>query len=411
MKPQQSHDHHYVPQWYQRRFLAEGETSYYCLDKQPQTTIVRGVPHRHRELYNWGPERCFYEKDLYTLKLGGWTTDQVERFFFGEIDRRGREAVTLVGDYDGDLEKGGEALMDAFQNLVSYLGAQRFRTPRSLDLIKKRVGDGDHNATLELMGRLFQLHTTVWTEGIWEIVRARKSQTKFIVTDDPVTFYNRSMFPSTWVYPDDANYKEIGTRVIFPLGLDSCFIVTHLQLARNPVATPTEFRLNPRSFDQAMKYLLDIQYGRELEEDEVLRINYILKRRATRYIAAAEEEWLCPERLASTTDWTKLDSDWFLLPNLWKVPFSRGITVGYKDGSAWAADEYGHHPWQPAYKDEKLRDREWETAQLAKEEWAKRRIGRSVAHVHRLTHDDVEDEMMQEYLQNEGLLPTPTDQK
>ena len=72
---------------------------------------------------------------------------------------------------------------------MPYLGTQRFRTPRSLDLIKKRVGDGDHNATLELMGRLFQLHTTVWTDGIWEIVRARKSQTKFIVTDDPVAFY------------------------------------------------------------------------------------------------------------------------------------------------------------------------------------------------------------------------------
>ena len=53
-------------------------------------------------------KRCFYEKDLYTLKLGGWTTDQVERFFLGEIDRRGREAVTLVGDYDGDLEKGAK---------------------------------------------------------------------------------------------------------------------------------------------------------------------------------------------------------------------------------------------------------------------------------------------------------------
>jgi hypothetical protein len=45
-----------------------------------------------------------------------------------------------------------------------------------------------------------------------------------------------------------------------------------------------------------MKNLLDTQFGRELEEDEVLRINYILKRRATRYIAAAEEEWLYPEK-------------------------------------------------------------------------------------------------------------------
>jgi hypothetical protein len=46
----------------------------------------------------------------------------------------------------------------------------------------------------------------------------------------------------------------------------------------------------------------------------VLRTNYILKRRATRYVAAAEEEWLYPERRVSTTDWPQLDDDWFLFP-------------------------------------------------------------------------------------------------
>jgi hypothetical protein len=100
-----------------------------------------------------------------------------------------------------------------------------------------------------------------------------------------------------------------------------------------------------------MKYLLEIQYGRELEEDEVLRINYILKRRAARYIAAAEKEWLFPEKRVSITDWTKLDNDWFLFPNLWKVSFTTGIMAGWADGSAWAADEYGHHPWPKGARD------------------------------------------------------------
>jgi len=76
---------------------------------------------------------------------------------------------------------------------------------------------------------------------------------------------------------------------------------------------------------------LDTQFGRELEEDEVIRVNFILKARATRYLAAAKEEWLYPEQRASTTNWAKLDDDWFLLPNLYKIRFSRGIVAGFRD--------------------------------------------------------------------------------
>jgi len=144
---------------------------------------------------------------------------------------------------------------------------------------------------------------------VWEIVRAKKSATKFIVSDDPVTFYCKTMFKSEWTFPDDTSSKSIGTHTLFPLGPDSCLIITYLQLARNPWNTPTEYRANARFGDpSAIKYLGSIQFGRELEEDEVLRINYILKRRATRYVAASNKEWLCPERRVSV-DWTKLDDD------------------------------------------------------------------------------------------------------
>jgi hypothetical protein len=46
-------------------------------------------------------------------------------------------------------------------------------------------------------------------------------------------------------------------------------------------------------------------------------------------MAAAEEEWLYPERHVSTTEWADLDEDWFLFPHLWKVPFHREIIVGH----------------------------------------------------------------------------------
>ena len=53
------------------------------------------------------------------------------------------------------------------------------------------------------------------------------------MTDNPVTFYCKVLFRDEWTYPNDPSLKQIGTRPIFPLGLDSCLIITHLQLVRN----------------------------------------------------------------------------------------------------------------------------------------------------------------------------------
>jgi len=145
--------------------------------------------------------------------------------------------------------------------------------------------------------------------------------------------------------------------------------------------------------------MTETQFGRELEEEEVLRINHILKRRATRYIAAAEEAWLYTEHQVSSKDWAKLDDDWFLLPNLYKVPFHSEILVGYNDGRVWAQDEYGRNPANPNYKDPKLHEQEWIRCQLAKREWGKKRAGKSVAHVDNFSREDeVGDQIMQEHL-------------
>jgi hypothetical protein len=279
------------------------------------------------------------------------------------------------------------------------MDAQRFRTPRGLAFLKSVVSAKDPNETLMAMRHLYRFHTTMWSEGVWEIVSARQSPTKFIVTDEPVTFFNRRAFPSEQVYPKDVGLEQVGTRTLFPLGLDACLVITHLQLVRNPWVNPTTSRVNARAYQDTMFKMTDAQFGRELEEDEVLRVNYILKRRATRYIAAAEEEWLYPERRASTTDWAKLDDDWFLLPNLYKVPFHGEIIVGYQDGSVWAMDEYGRNPGNPKYKDPKLHEEEWIRHQLAEREWGKKRAGKSVAHVDNFgREDEVGDKIMEEHL-------------
>jgi hypothetical protein len=100
----------------------------------------------------------------------------------------------------------------------------------------------------------------------------------------------------------------------------------------------------------------------------------------------------------------KLDGDWFLLPHLWKISFTSGTVVGYHDGSSWGADEYGRHPGDPKYKDEDLHEREWGTHLRAQKEWAKKRAGRSVAHVDGFRgNEEVGDKMMEDYLTQQGL--------
>jgi Protein of unknown function (DUF4238) len=399
MSTSHSRVHHYVPQWYQRRFFKAGQSRFYYLDLHPETVCDDGVHrHRRRSLLRWGPARCFCADELYTVKLGDWLTDEIERRFFGAIDPHGQHAVEALSEFEG-LRRGFNR--EAFAYATQYMDAQRMRTPRGLDRLQSQIDICDRNQTLMAMQILFQLHTTMWSEGVREIVRARDSPTKFISTDEPVTFYNARVFPESKVgrYPGDVGLDKIGTRTLFPLGIDSCLIITHVQLVRNPWSDMLASRLNARAYQPTMMSLLDVQFGRELTEDEVLRVNLILKRRATRYLAAAEEEWLYPEKKTSIQHWSKLDDDWFLFPHLWKVSFVSGIVAGYSNGRKWAADEYGYHPGDPNYDDQRRRQREWDLHHKAKEAWSRKRAGCSVAHVDDGTRGDlVGDSLMQEYL-------------
>jgi hypothetical protein len=293
--------------------------------------------------------------------------------------------------------------------MVQYIGAQRFRTPRGLDWIKRHVGSADHNQALIDMSRIFEAYATMWSEGIWEIVFAKNSSVKFIISDDPVTFFNRHIFPGEDQYPGGDDFPKIGTRTLFPLSGESCLIITHLQLVRDPWHKPLDLRTNARAFQSTMFDLTAIQFGRELEENEVLRINYILKHKATRFVAAADKDALYPEKTLGICEWSKLDGDWFLFPNLWKVGFRGGIRAGYKDGSHFAMDEYGRNPGNPKFEDKKQQNLEFKKFENAKREWAKKRIGKSLGQViEQVRNNSFYDRMMHEYLQKEGLMAKGT---
>ena len=364
---------HYVPKWYQRRFLTPGETRFRYLDLRPDR--IENAPGRkfRASLMRWGPDRCFARDHLYTIKLGPWMTDMIEHGFFKQIDDAGLPAVDFFAHYD--LKSNCRKDLDG---IMRFMDAERFRTPRGLDNFARVLKVSDRNALLLAMETIYQQNATMWAEGVWEIVSASNSPTKFLLTDNPVTFYNERAFPGSpfCSYPNDALLRWVGTRTIFPLGLDRCLILTHLEHTSNPWKNPISDRTNARSYQTGIFKAQDVQTQRELEEDEVKRINFILKKRADRYIAACDEEWLYPERSASVTLWSKLDHDWFLMPNLYELHLGGTILMGFNDGTSAGWDEYGRPREHPHF--ERGRRDEGVLHHRARLEWGARRLGKSI---------------------------------
>src|SRR6185369_8944063 len=145
---------------------------------------------------------------------------------------------------------------------------------------------------LRKMLELRNLYCAIWTEAIWLIADASQSNTKFIISDHPVTIYNRACPPDSDLC-QGFNDPEIwlqASQTIFPLSLEKVLILTNLSWVRNPYQSEIKLRPNPRPLRNAIFKYTDIQTLRHLSEQEVQEINYITKSRALRYIAAGKEE-------------------------------------------------------------------------------------------------------------------------
>ncbi len=363
---------HYIPQWYQKRFLCQSlkEQKFYYLDLKPERSDQPGGRfHFRHDIRRLGPRNCFAQKHLYTLFFGDKAADVIEKRFFGMIDQLGAAAVDFFSDYVIS-EKAEKAIND----ILRFLDAQKLRTPKGLDFIKKAAQNSSHQMALNLMGQLWQYHITIWMEGIWEVLHCDQSPTKFIISDHPVTTYNKMLFPlaKQCRYPFDAPIEFIGTHTIFPLNINRCLVITNLEYVRNPWINPLRLRENPRYFAETIFDIRTVQTGRKISEDYVRSINYILKKRAKRYVAAAEKDWLYPERYLKTTMWNKLGDRFFLMPDPRKVSFTTETLIGYKDGTAWGIDEYGRRPKENDSNIKAKRNIEWETFQKAKRSWDNR---------------------------------------
>lgn len=353
MADQVTRDNHYVPQWYQRGFIEPGQSQLYYLDMSPPQqvlpngqTIVMNAPRRR------APKSCFYEYDLYSTHFGSVVNDDVEKFLFGSVDDRGSKAVRAFADGDES------AMHHAFEDFFEYLDAQKLRTPKGLDWIKSRYSSLDQVRLMVEMQGLRFMHCTMWTEGAREIVSAEDSDVKFIVSDHPVTVYNAAMPPTSreCAYPEDPLIERLGTITVFALDANTCLILTHLEYAQGPKTVNLSApRTNARYRGQSIVRTDAFIRNRKLSREEVIGINYVLKSRARRYVAAPNKDWLYPEK-SFTGSWQDLAD--VLLPKdeLWR--FGGEIYVGHNDGSTQYQDAFGRTSGSHEY----LRRKECKTA-------------------------------------------------
>lgn len=345
-------NHHYVPQWYQKRFLepSSQRSVLHYLSLRPQ--LLRDAQGRQHDLpvRRQRPiKKCFTQPDLYTLRNRGLKSTVIEQMLFGEIDRRGSEAVSYWASFSHP-----SANPAALTALLHYMSAQRLRTPKGLDWLAQQLSTDNPNRLLGAMVELRTLFTAIWAESVWHIADASQSPTKFIVSDHPVTVYNRSLGPRNKQCrpPNDPDIRLHGSQTLFPLDLNRVLILTNRSWARNPFQSATKLRPNPIYYRDSVFNFFEVQTHRMLNEAEVRQINFILKSRAYQYIAAAREDWLYPERHVSKADWNTYGHGYLLMPDPRSLHHGAEILLGYADGSSEAFDDYGHRPWQPRYGQE-----------------------------------------------------------
>jgi Protein of unknown function (DUF4238) len=337
-------NNHYVPQWYQRQFIPAGQADreLYLLDLKPERfRDGNGVRRRRKALRRTGTRHCFAIDDLYTTRLGGIESRELERVFFGEVDSRGKRAVEFFARFDHDSMQ-----EDALPDLMRYMSTQKLRTPKGLDWLVRESGAKRRGDVLDLLHDVQMLYGAIWSECAWQIADADQSEIKFIVSDHPVTVYNRSCTPGNprWCKgPDDPDIRLHATHTLFPLSSERLLILTNRLWACNPHRPPLEMRPNPNFFRGAMFNFLEIQARRVLSEHEVREINYIIKRRAYRYIAAGREEWLYPEEHVKGP-WKSLGGGHLLMPDPRSLHPGAEIIIGYANGSTEAYDTSGRRP-------------------------------------------------------------------
>lgn len=331
-------NNHYVPTWYQKRFLSSKKSSFYYLNLYPdEIKLTNGKVKQKKQIcWPFAPKQCFYQTDLYTTTFLGIHNDEIERYFFGEMDNSGSIAIRALVDNDFNL------LHKYFLKVFEYLDIQKIRTPKGLLWLSLKYPRINLNGLLIEMQKIRQLHCTIWAETVKEIVSAKNSEVKFIISDHPVTVYNSACPPESieCKFPNDPRIEMQGTQTIFPLDYNRCLILTNLDYAKNPeLHELKKYRPNSNPFRDTLIRYDNIINTRQLSQEEVMNINLIIKSRAFKFLASEKKECLFPEK--------KVHVDWVEIGKVLRPPkdclweYGGEIFVGHNDGSSSYFDPYG----------------------------------------------------------------------
>ncbi|TKT72587.1 DUF4238 domain-containing protein [Afipia massiliensis] len=329
-------NNHYVPQWYQEGFFEAGSNTLAYLDVNPTRRVLEdGRVITERALFDAPTSRAFRQFDLYSTFFGTSINDEIERRLFGDIDARGSNAIRAFAGSDASRQH------RHFQTLFEYIDIQKIRTPKGLDWLKTQYPTLSQNELMFEMQGIRMMHCTIWAEGVREIVSAEDADIKFIVSDHPVTIYNPAAPPEAKTSSDsnDPSIALKASQTIFPLTRNFCLILTNLEYARDPSTNPLEKRTFARNYRQSIIRTDAFIRTRKLSNQEVTRINYVLKARARRYIGAGRKEWLYPENSISEP-WGELRKT--LLPpkdGLWN--FGGEMFAKFENGHVHYQDEFG----------------------------------------------------------------------
>jgi Protein of unknown function (DUF4238) len=330
-------NNHYVPQWYQEGFFEPGHSSLAYVDLTPDRKVLPdGRVIVQRAAWDETPtSMAFRQKDLYSTFFGTSVNDEIERRLFGDIDRRGSKAVRAFAGSDE------REWHEHFQTLFEFLDIQKIRTPKGLDWLKAQYPALSQNELMFEMQGIRMLHCTIWVGGVREIVSAEDADVKFIISDHPVTIYNHAVPPTeeTCAYPLDPGIALRASQTIYPLNRDFCLILTNLEYAKDPSTSPLEKRTFPRNFRQSMTRVDAFIRTRKLTGQEVAQINFVIKARARRYVAAGRKEWLYPEKTVSQP-WGELRKV-FVPSKGGLFHFGGEIFVKYESGDVHYQDEFG----------------------------------------------------------------------
>jgi hypothetical protein len=257
--------------------------------------------------------------------------------------------------------------------MMLYLSTQKLRTPKGLGWISEQYTSANQTQLLNNMLALRRFFCAIWVECVWQIADASQSETKFIISDHPITIYNRQCGPrnSKCRGFNDPEIWLQGSHTIFPLSSEKVLILTNLSWVRNPYQSSLNIRPNPTPLRDAVFNYMDIQTMRHLSEQEVREINFIIKQRAFQYVAAGKEDWLYPERHVSKSDWNTYGNGYLLMPDPRPISMGGETFIGYGDGTAAAFDEYGRRPWQREYSQESRTMSEFDSLQKFQGEFAR----------------------------------------